>query len=198
MKRLSGILPLAEYVYETYAVGVSTGDKRDSNAMALPPGTTLNDLFRPDFWANYAPPSGPLRVGYLVRVCAFDGSFDLYLKVSAVDRGAVKMEPFPKGLDQAQKIYAALEDDKELLEPGRVFGKWAPRTDHTKATGWRVIALDGSMHSDGYTGEASAQKALSDYIRKLGFKGLGPIPAENAEVEPPKALKKEPPKKEAA
>ena len=63
-------------------------------------------------------------------------------------------------------------------------------------TGWGVIEIDGhamrhvadgTVHSDGYTGEASANKALGDYVRKLGYKALGPIPKEvlnEPEIEP--------------
>jgi hypothetical protein len=195
MRRLTGTLPLAEYLYQTYAVGVETGVKRDAKAIHLPQGTTLADLFRPDFWANYAPPSGPLRVGYLVRVAAQDGAFDLMLRVVAVDRGAVKMQPWPVGHDEAIEVYTRLEDAKALLEPVKVFGKWAPRIDYTKANGWRVIALDGTVHSDGYTGEITAQNALSAYVKKLGYKALGPIPKDEGtpevEANRPKAAKKE-------
>ena len=182
---------IAEYQFTTYCIG--TG-----KAPALPEGTSIADLFRPQFWANHAK---TLRIGDLVRVRAKDGAFDIWLTPTGIEPGAVIMDFFPKFPDAAQLMAASdlaksIDAVRTELVPRKIAGKDVPRVEHTKATGWRIIGLDGHEHSRDYQSEAAAIAAMNGYLRKAGFTHMAdpaPVLASDqplATTKPAKAAKK--------
>src|SRR5262245_2819610 len=161
----------SDYHYTTYCIGAG-------KAAPLPEGTTLADLFRPQFWGNH---HKTLNVGDLVRVRANDGAFDIMLTVIAKDVGGVVMDIWPKfpnaaDLEMAAGLQAVAADVRPVLVPATVHGKPVPRVDFTKATGWRVIALDGNVHSEGYPSQAAAHKAMTDYLQRLKIERMADEP----------------------
>lgn len=179
MKTLPGqhLTQLAEYQFTQWCIGAG-------KAPDLPEGTSIADLFRPQFWANHAK---TLRRGDLVRVRAKDDTFDLWLTVVGVEPGAIIMDFFPKFPDAGQ-LLAASELSKTIaavrteLVPRTIAGKPVPRVEHAKATGWRIIGLDGNEHSRDYQSETAANHAMNVYLRKAGFTHVAdPAPALTSE-----------------
>lgn len=130
----------------------------------LPDGHTFDDLFQPLYWAHHK----RLNQYDLVRVRAQDGRFDVMLTVVTRAQGGVVMEVWPKMPDQAS-IERAVESKAEAVEPRTVNGKPVPRVDHTKATKWRLIGLDGQEHSSNYETRAAAVSAMTAYMASLGL-----------------------------
>lgn len=160
----------AEFWYSTYSIGVGPSNK----VTHCPPGTEIDDLFRPQFWVHHAK---RFKTGDLVRVRSIDGAWDVMLTVVTVASGAVVMEPWPKlpaGLDMAQFAHNADLARRTLVQT-TVAGKVVPRVEFTKATGWRVIDLAGTEHSRNHQSEFDASAALRLYVNKLGFSDLKPL-----------------------
>jgi len=158
----------ADHYYTVYTIGVGT-DMAENDAPRLPDGATLADVLRPDFWKHH---HTVLKVGDLIRIRANDGAFDMMLTVIAKGQGAVTMDVWPKfpdaaDLQRAADVAAVAVKARSVLVARSVHGKMVPRVEFTRATNWRVIALDGNEHSSGYRTQAEAHMVMKDYLVKL-------------------------------
>ena len=132
--------------------------------VVLPEGVPYADLFRPDFWVHHASRMNQFE---LVRVRACDGSFDVTLCVRARAQGGVHMEEWPKWPSETAADEARAQQDASI-KPREVAGKPVPRVEHTKATKWRVIGLDGNEFARNFDTKDIAEKALVNYAAGLG------------------------------
>lgn len=151
---------LADYMYSTRFV-------------VLPPDVDSKELFKPGFWAHHAV---KLKLNDIVRVRADDGSFDFMLTVIRKDQGAVLMDIWPKYPVRASSAEAASDamakvaaESRSTLVRSKVLGKEVPRVEHTKATKWRVIGLDGKEYAKDFDVKEDAEKAMDKYMTGLGI-----------------------------
>lgn len=169
MRQLEGqhLTNVASYFFTHYAVGCGTAPKLHAD-------TKIEDLFRPQFWANHAK---RLMVGDIVRVRAADGSWDVQLTVVAKQPGGVVMDLWPKYPDMSALLNAAglskaADDVKPVLRPQKVRGKDVPRVEHTPATKWRLIGLDGNEVSRDHDSKEHAELAMAKYLAALGYERI--------------------------
>lgn len=153
-----------DQAYTTYCIGAGRSEP-------MPDGVTFADLFRPEFWVHHVGPRG-LKTGDIVRVRARDGSFDCHLNVAATPKGGVIMEIWPKyatGTDaDALKATAEAGDAaRPRTVPFLPNGKVSVRVEHTNATKWRVIAINGAEHSRDHDTKEQAEKAMAGYLAEL-------------------------------
>ncbi len=125
----------------------------------LPPDYEYEDIFRPVFWAHFP----RLKKYDVIRVIAHDWSWDVTVTVLAKTPGGANVQLTPVIPERPGQM--AVE-----YVPRKADGRLAIRVEYRKATNWRVIALDGSEHSNGYETEAAAQKAMAEYVHALGLK----------------------------
>lgn len=128
--------------------------------VAFPEDHAFADLFSPTYWGNHR----NLKANDLVRVRAVDGAFDVQLNVVATAQGGVVMELWPK-----MPAAADLMEPAPVIAKREINGRPVPRVDHTKATKWRVIGLDGNEHSRGYDTKAAAESAMTAYMKSIGL-----------------------------
>lgn len=167
----------AEQIYRTWCV-------------KLAEGVTIDDVFNPLFYVH----AKILQKDDLMRVIAFDGSFDFMVKCVAKEAGVVIMERWPKlpqaagvpGVRTNDAINAVLgqkTDEEHLQEalvdhvadkaadnlgaPNEKGGKPVPRVEFTNVTKWRVIGFDGLVVSQGHETEALAKAALEKVTGRL-------------------------------
>lgn len=133
------------------------------------------DIFRPQYWVN----ATKFKVNDIIRVVASDKSFDFLITVTGkpeVGGGyVVDMWPrYPQALQHAVPADAAALSDaadvvKRELVASTVNGKPVPRVEQVGVDGWRVIGLDGTVHSKNHRSESAANLAMSNMLRKLGI-----------------------------
>lgn len=136
----------------------------------LPPGYVFDDLFSPGFWSHHS----RLAVGDLIRIKAFDGSFDFNVSVLAKPQGGAVVDVWPRypagtDLAAARDATARAAEARPKVVPIMSNGKVAVRVEYREATKWRVIALDGSELSHGHETEAAAEEARDKYLKELGM-----------------------------
>lgn len=106
----------------------------------MPEEVEYQDLFREDFWVHHA---ARLRLRDLVRAWHVSGAFDVMLVVEAKVSGGLRMREWPVWpADEAME--AAETVRKAPIVQREVGGRLVPCVEHTKATKWRVIGLDGN------------------------------------------------------
>lgn len=134
---------------------------RNSYTVILPPGITYDQIFQPIFWAHCA---RTLRKYDLITVVAFDGEFDVTLRVIGLPKGAsganVQLSP---------RVPAGVPVVAAQVVPRVAGGKFAVRVDWTKTTNFRVIALDGSTYADGFETKEAAESVMAKYMHELGL-----------------------------
>lgn len=156
---------LATMAFNTYVIGAGRADP-------MPEGFTYADLFRPAFWAHHVTGPHALRAGDLINVRDRNGAYDVFLRVTAVPKGGAVVEfVFGREPEGAAAVVAGDTAADAATEARTVpflpDGRPAIRTEHTRATKWRVIALDGSEHSSGYDTDAIAREAMLKYVGEL-------------------------------
>ena len=141
----------------------------------LPNGHTFSDLFHPYYWVMHR----RLRTNDLVRVVDRDGEYDVMLKVTRMENGGgayMEVWPkFPKALGEQvasfSEVVAAAADATNALGvatmPREINGQPVPRIDHTAATQWRVIGLNGHPIEDGIKSKATATARLEKYAKDM-------------------------------
>lgn len=133
-------------------------------ALDLPESIEYADLFDPVFWRHHAMKFKP---GNLMRVRRVDGAWDVQLNVVAQVQGGLQVEEWPKWPDEAQQEAAKAEQGK-AIEVTEINGRPVPRVEHTPATKWRVIGLDGNEVSRGHATKDEAHAALKRYAATIG------------------------------
>lgn len=159
---------LADYHYRTYRIIVD------------PAKTPITDIFRPQYWVN----ATKLAVDDRIRVIALDKSYDFEIVVvgkQEVGGGlVVDLWPrYPQGMgqgaaEQAKAIADAADIVKRELVASTVAGKPVPRVEQVGVDGWRVVGLDGTVHSKNHRSESAANLAMSNMLRKLGITEAAP------------------------
>lgn len=135
----------AEYHYNSYFA-------------VQPEGHTLADAMDPRYWGHFK----TLKQFDIIRLRAFDGSYDVMLTVVHPMQGAAVVEFWPKVPDMEPQ-------PERHVEVKKVNGKTVPRVDHTKATKWRVIGLDGNEYSRGHETKEAAERDMGAYLQSLGL-----------------------------
>ncbi len=138
-------------------------ETRSWTALDVPESVGFGDLFDPTFWKHHA---SKFKPGNLIRMRRVDGAWDVQLNVVAQVPGGLAVELWPKVPAGA----AAVEIDakSQAIEPQMHAGRPVPRVEHTPATKWRVIGLDGGEVSRGHPTKAEAESALKRYAAALG------------------------------
>lgn len=139
-------------------------EARSWTALDVPETVQFSDLFDPPFWRHHAKRFKP---GELIRMRRVDGAWDVQLNVVAQAPGGLMVEPWPKWPDDEQMAEAEAEKAKPLA-PTKVNGQIVPRVEHTPATKWRVIGLDGNEVSRGHATKKDAEAAMRTYAATLG------------------------------
>ena len=131
----------------------------------LPEGFVYEDIFNDAFWMHHA--SGRIAVNDLIRLIAYDNSFDLNVTVVDKFKGGLRVEAWPK-LPAVSALAAVDAKRGEPLEIRIVDGQELPRVEHTRATKWRVIGYDGNELSRGHDSKASATEAMIEFYKSKG------------------------------
>ena len=139
-------------------------ETRHWTAQDVPESVQFSDLFDPAFWRHHSKKFLP---GHLIRMRRVDGAWDVQLNVVAQAPGGLVVEPWPKWPDDEMMADAAAEKAKPLQKIS-INGQMVPRVEHTPATKWRVIGLDGNEISRGHATKAKAEEALRTYAASLG------------------------------
>lgn len=139
-------------------------ETRSWTALDVPQTVAYADLFEPSFWRHH---SSKFKPGHLIRLRRIDGEWDVMLNVVGIAQGGLSVELWPKYPTEADAS-AALEVREKAIEITEINGKPVPRVDHTPATKWRVIGLDGNEVSRNHATKGDAEQALKLYARSLG------------------------------
>lgn len=138
-------------------------ETRSWTARDVPENVEYADLFAPTFWRHHA---SKFKIGDLIRMRRVDGAWDVMLNVVAQAQGGLAVETWPKV--PAGAADAEASERGKMIEPQMHAGRPVPRTEHTPATKWRVIGLDGNEISRGHATKADAEVALKRYAATLG------------------------------
>lgn len=128
----------------------------------LDQGVEFAELFKPGFWANHK-----LNENDIIRVRAWDGSFDCELTVVASEQGGTRVDFFPRFPPEFEDP-TSVDAVRQKVVPF-VNGKPAVRVDFQSGTLWRVIGLDGSMVARDIKKEADAVHVMEAYLKTLGM-----------------------------
>jgi hypothetical protein len=132
------------------------------------PSITFGDLFVPQFWSHHQ----RIPLHSLIRVVAQD--FDVMLTVEAQPKGGLVMAMWPKYPGQAEPPEAVIArklamDSAPRVVPFDRAGKPKVRVDFTKATGWRVLGIDGHEVQRNFINETAARDHMSKYLAELNL-----------------------------
>lgn len=143
----------------------------------LPEGHTIDDLFHPYYWTLQR----RVQPSDLIRVADRAGQYDVMLKVVSVETsGGVQVEfwpRFPRAMIEAGAAFedvagAAADAGDAIVDSMKreVNGQPVPRVEFTEGSKWRVIALTGHPHKDGFASKAAAEKELAAYAKRMRIK----------------------------
>lgn len=135
----------------------------------IPPGVTVDDLLRADFWAFHA---NEFQRRDTIEAVAEDGSFDVLLRVEDVGVNAatvyiLRETKNPEAVARSEREAQARADAQTT---GKAVDKKYPCVDYKKATRWRVLGHVGETIKDGFATQAEAQAVLDDYVKRFGAK----------------------------
>lgn len=138
--------------------------------VSAPLEAEYSDIFRPEFWCHVA---NHLALGDLIRVRREDNAWDFMVSVIGKSHAAVTVDvwpKFPKEIARAdhEAMAHVAQTARRVMTTSLVHGKPVPRVDHTRATKWRIIGLDGNEHSSGYPTKAVAEQKMKDYLTAMG------------------------------
>ncbi len=119
----------------------------------VPPGTTLEDVTDPAYWANHA---FRLKPGAVIEVIAEDNSLDCDLRVLELGATFAKVRVIRHFVEPAAKRQPAPKQS-----PEEVSVDYGGRADR-----WRVVHR-GEVITSGLATEAEANKAAEEYRSKL-------------------------------
>ena len=136
----------------------------------LDPSITFGDLFVPQFWAHHQ--RIPLHA--MVRCVAEDGSFDVMLTVESKPKGGLMMAMWPKYPGQTEPAEASIArklamDSAPRIVPFDRAGKPKVKVEFTKATGWRLLGIDGHEVQRNFINETAARDGMSKYLAELNL-----------------------------
>lgn len=117
----------------------------------VPPGTALEDVTNPGFWANHA---YRLKPGAIIEVLAEDNSLDCELRVLETGPTFATVRVLRNYTEKASKPVARDLPDDVTISYG------------SKADKWRVVH-QGKVVKDGIATEEAAQKAAEEYRSKF-------------------------------
>lgn len=119
---------------------------------SVPPGTTLEDVMTPGYWANHA---YRLKRGTLIEVLSEDNSLDCQIRVLEVGQTFAKVRLLRNYTAEANASapVAAVEEDLEVNYGG-------------KQDRWRVVHR-GHVVKSGFETMIEANKAADEYRAKL-------------------------------
>lgn len=134
-------------------------DVRNWAALEVPDNIQFSDVFDPAFWRHHATKFQP---NDLIRMRRVDGAWDFTLNVVAKEAGGLLVETWPKWPTEEDAAEAEAEKARPI-EPRQINGQIVPRVEHTPATKWRVIGLDGNEYKRGFATKEKAEEALRVY-----------------------------------
>lgn len=139
----------------------------------LPEHFTLGDVLSPHCWVHQR----MLRPNDLIRVRAFDGSFDLHIVVDHVEQAGggavVSIWPkYPKDTEayEISPDAAAAREAAAAVKPaisGKFGGKPVPRVEHNGVNLHHVIGLNGDVVSKHHKTKGAAQREMRAYLERL-------------------------------
>lgn len=119
----------------------------------VPPGTTIEDVTEPQYWANH---TTRLKPGAIIEVLSEDNTLDCELRVLELGPTFAKMRVLRHHVEKpAEKKAAVPEANDEIRH------EYANKTDR-----WRVVHK-GEVIKAGFGTEAEAAKAAEEYRSKL-------------------------------
>lgn len=117
----------------------------------VPPGTTLDDVTEPTYWANHAQ---RLKPGTVIEVVSEDSALDCDLRVMEVGQTFAKVRVLRHYAEPAQQRQAPKQQDSVMVTYGGKQDRW--RVEHR-----------GEVIRSGLATEAEAAKAADEYRSKL-------------------------------
>jgi len=149
--------------------------------VVLPPEYKVEWLFQPSAWAHVNTRINKFDV---IRCTREDFDFDFEVVVTEKMHSGLEVLPYPRfdgetGTSALKEVAEIAREAKVKVIPLAVDKKPVVRVDFLRATGHRMIGLDG-YEETGFESKAAAEKAMHAYVdkHKLAW------PEENAEPEP--------------
>ena len=147
---------LAEQHYRTWYVEID------------PALNAVEDLFRPQFWANCT----RLANRDMVRVRATDDSFDVLLVVQAELFNGKPARKFRLWGGISNDALRVAEAKASELVPTVLNGKPVPRIENGASDGWRIIGFAGEVAAKGYVNEAAATADFDRFLKLYGIRSV--------------------------
>lgn len=119
----------------------------------VPPGTTIDDVTTPSYWANHA---FRLKPGAVIEVIAEDNSLDCDLRVLEIGQTFAKVRVIRNFVEPAAAKKAAPKDTPEGIAVD-----YGGKQDR-----WRVVHR-GEVIKSGLPTEAEANRAAEEYRSKI-------------------------------
>lgn len=148
-----GTVQLADYAHRRFHV-------------RLRPTDTFADLFVPTFWAHHRSKFG---LGDHIEVEAHDRHWAEELIVTDLKPDGVVVQRYPITPSAEEEAAAAEIGKAERYVPFANDGKPAVRVEHTPATNWRVLGIDGNEISRDHKDEPAARKAMVEYLKGIRY-----------------------------
>lgn len=118
---------------------------------SVPPGTTLEDVTTPTFWANHA---YRMKAGAIIEVLSEDNVLDCELRVLEVGPTFAKVRVLRNFVEHAATRSKRTSDEEIVVDYGG------------KNDRWRVVHR-GEVVKSGLGSEAEAAKAAEEYRSKI-------------------------------
>ena len=147
-----------------FFTSTSTYQTNHWTALDLPEHVEYKSLFEPSFWRHHA---HKFSIGDIIRVRRVDGVWDVQLVVDANGVGALTVSEWPKW-PKDEEVEAAREAASAPLEIRLLDGKPVPRVEHTPATKWRVIGVNGEEVTRNFATKPEAERDLERYVASIG------------------------------
>jgi hypothetical protein len=154
-----------------YLTNQYRADQRfNSYFLELPLGHKFEDLFAPGYWSHHA----RLQKNDMIRVTDAARSFDIWLTVERKPQAGAVVAVFPKypsgtGIDAATDAAKSAALARPSTVPILANGKLSIRVNHTPATKWRVITMDGSTLSQGHEVREDAERVMVKHLAELNL-----------------------------
>ena len=139
----------------------------------LEPGVTFEQIFQPAFWLHV---KGKLRQDDVIRLQAYDRSFDVLVTVRAVVAGGVIMrflsgDPGPNIEDPFRAVAEIRNKNLEpQIAPLNAQGESLVRFEFIPTTKWRVLGLNGAEVKRNIETREEAELHLSAYLKEINMR----------------------------
>jgi hypothetical protein len=140
--------------------------------LRLPKDHTFDDLFNPRYWAQLQK-QGRLREHDIIRVQAYDKSFDMFLTVMSMVPGAVNVSVWPR---MPANVADFAKPRPVSVGPMDHLGKSIIRVEQAGGR-FRVLGLDNQEIS-GHPTEQEAEGAMAAYMGQVRMRE--PTPEESS------------------